>query len=419
METRTSDILIIGAGQAGLSVSYFLSQKNRNHLVVDKGGIGNAWKQHRWDSFCLVTPNWTIRLPGKIYAGDDPDGFMPRDEFVAYLEEWARSFDAPVESGVEIRHLARQDGMFRAETRNGDVFAAEKVVVATATYQKPRIPALAGDLPAHITHIHAENYKNVDQLGDGATLVVGSGQTGCQIVEDLLRAGRKVFLAVGSNGRLPRRYRGRDCLYWQEQMQLLERTPDMLATPKDRFKGDPHVSGRDRGTTINLRSFAARGCVLTGRLASVSGNLASFNPDLADSLKMADDYAADFLMKVDAHIEAHNLDAPTESKASLEERSILSVDDPGAKAIRAPAQLDMDAQNIKTIIWATGFSFDFSWIEGLETDASGYPVTHDGKSSVENLYFCGLNWMRKRKSGIIYGVGEDAEIVASKLLEAV
>lgn len=399
-------VVIIGAGQAGLSVSYFLTRAGIAHVVLDKGGVGHAWRE-RWDSFSLVTPNWTINLPGRPYHGDDPDGFMARDAFVDYMQRWAEGFDAPVTSGVVVSGVARDADGFALDTSDGRV-TAEAVVVATATHQQPKIPAVAEKLPAELAQMHAQSYKNPAQLAKGAVLVVGSGQTGCQIVEDLLRAGRKVYLSVGRAGRLPRRYRGRDCIAWQRDLGLLDRTPEMLDGPAQRFAADPHVSGRDGGATISLHDFHRRGVVLLGRLDGADGDTLRFDDTLQGEIRFADDYAARFLASIDDLIARDGLNVPPATDDEL--YGGAQADDP---PLADPRTLDVAQCDISTVIWATGFAFDFSWIDCPVTDGFGYPETRAGATGVDGLYFCGLNWMTKRKSGILYGVAEDAEHVAA------
>ncbi len=411
MSDEFHDVIIVGAGQGGLSVSYYLSQAGVGHVVLDRGGVAHAWEAHRWDSFCLVTPNWTVDLPGRPYRGDDPDGFMLRDEFVAYIKDWAESFRAPVKCGVDVTHVSAQGGHFVLETSHGRM-RARTVVIATATYQHPKVPRVAAQLPDRIRQLHAEQYKNCAQAAAGAVLVVGSGQTGCQIVEDFLRDGRQVYLCVARTGRLPRRYRGRDCLSWQRDMGLLDRTPDMLDHPSQRFAGDPHLTGRDGGGTVSLYDFQRRGVTLLGRLDSVAGPVAALRDDLGESLDFADDFAANFMSKVDDHIAATHVSAPLPTADEL-----AGGPDADAQRIPSPTTLNLDEAGIGTVIWATGFSFDFSWIDGIATDEFGYPVTDRGRSSLPGLHFCGLNWMTKRKSGILYGIDEDARIVSSDIID--
>lgn len=402
-------VVIVGAGQAGLSVSAFLTEAGVPHVVLDKGAVAGAWAE-RWDSFCLVTPNWTINLPGQSYDGDDPDGFMPRDAFVAYMRRWAEGFGAPVTSGVMVNGILRDGSGFALDTSDGRI-TAEAVVVATATHQHPKIPAVAGELPAGVAQIHAQDYRNPEQLPGGGVLVVGSGQTGCQIVEDLLRAGRDVYLSVGRTGRLPRRYRGRDCITWQRDLQFLDRTPDMLESPAQRFASDPHVSGRDGGTTISLHDFHRRGATLLGRLAGAEASALRFDATLAEEIAFADAFAARFYASVDDYIARNNLAAPTPTPAELAGGRLD--DDP---PIAQRQTLAIDDAGIGSVIWATGFAFDFSWVDFPVTDEFGYPVTQGGATAVDGLYFCGLNYMTKRKSGILYGVAEDAEAVARDLM---
>ena len=402
--------IIIGAGQAGLSVSYFLTKAGLPHIVLDKGTIANAWSE-RWESFSLVTPNWSINLPGFPYCGDDPDGFMPRNEFIDYLTQWAINFGAPVRSGTTVNTIKQNGQSFELATSSGPVMG-RTVIVATSTHQHPKIPSVADHLPGHVEQMHANSYKNASQVAQNqAVLVVGSGQTGCQIVVDLLRAGRTVYFCVGRTGRLPRRYRGRDCIAWQRDMKLLDRTPDMLESPAHRFAGDPHVSGRDGGTTISLHDFRRRGVTLLGRIESIADNNLLLGNTLIDEIQFADAYALQFYKSVDAYIDNTKLDAPLPTP---EELAGGPVDDD--LPIEQFRSLNIADAGIGTVIWATGFSFDFSWIDFPVTDAFGYPVTNAGTTSIDGLYFCGLNWMTKRKSGILYGVADDAEVVARNVL---
>lgn len=403
------DIVIIGAGQAGLATSYFLTRHGRAHVVLERGGIGHAWAAQRWDSFCLVTPNWTITLPGAAYAGSDPGGFMLRDHFVRHLKDWARGFGAPIREGVDVTRIAGAPGAFRLSTSQGEI-GARNVVVATSTYQRPRVPAVAAQAPAHLAQRNAETYRHPRELPPGAVLVVGSGQTGCQIAEELHKSGRRTYLSVGKAGRLPRRYRGRDCLEWQRDMGYLERTPDMLEKPADRFRGDPHLSGRNGGHTISLHHFHRDGITLVGSLQRIAGNVAHFGGDLLANMRAADAFARNIMALMDAHIERAGVTAPAPTAAELdgeptEDWSVPVID-----------RLDLDSAGISSIVWATGFAFDFSWIDFPVFDSFGYPVTTGSATSVPGLYFMGLNWMHKRKSGIIYGVGEDAEACAAHLL---
>ena len=245
--TNRHDVVVVGAGQAGLCASYFLTKNGIEHIVLERGRIAESWRSQRWDSFCMVTPNWTLQLPGKSYVGSDPTGFLLRSEFVAFLQDYYKSFEAPVQFSMQVQSISRDDldGGYILKTANG-ALRASNVIVAAGMYQSIRRPKSASELPSNIEQLDVVTYKNPTALPDGGVLVVGTGQSGCQIAEEILHAGRNVFLCVGNAGRIPRTYRGRDLSEWQVDMGYLDHTVDQLADSSERFRGDPHVSGKKR-----------------------------------------------------------------------------------------------------------------------------------------------------------------------------
>lgn len=400
--------IVIGGGQAGLSTSWYLKKAGREHVVLDRGNIGDTWRR-RWDSFCLVTPNWCCKLPGFPYDGDDPDGFMLRDEIVDYIERFAASFDPPYREFIEVHRMGASNdvGRFCLETSDGE-YRADNLIVAVGTHQHPNIPKWDRQLPADINRLHTREYRSPEKIRDGAILVVGSGQSGCQVVEDLLGAGRDVHLCVGNAGRIPRRYRGRDILEWDEVTGYFDLTVDQH--PKGfeiRFLPHPHFTGRDGGHTIDLRQMALDGVHLHGRLLDVEGPTASFGEDLADSLNRIDKTCADNLSDIDEFIVKHCIDAPESDLVPIAWH-------PGSQ----PPTLDLREANITTVIYATGFHFDFGWIDLPVFDERGYPRYERGVTEIPGLYFVGLHWMHTQGSGLFYGVGRDAEHIVGHLNRA-
>ena len=409
---RGLDVIIIGGGQAGLCTSYYLSDHGIDHVVLERGVLGDSWSKRRWDSFTLVTPNWTIRLPGAEYRDSDPDGFMGRDDFAAYLAEWARRFGCPVRRGIAATGLAQgENGRLRVETADGSL-EAPAVVVATGTMQTPRRPALAEFVSPRIRQLDAETYRNPEDLAPGTVLVVGSGQTGGQIADELRLSGRRVLLSAGGAGRVPRRYRGRDCIAWLAELGFFDRTPDMLESPAQRFQAEVQASGRDGGRTIGLHRLGRDGVELFGRLAAANGEKMRFADDLRQNMESADRFSRTFREGVDAFVERNGIDAPLPTDEEL-------VGEPpeGEWSITHRPSIDLAAENVTAIVWATGFSYDFSWIDFPVLDEMRYPVTDRGATSVPGLYFMGLNWMVKRKSGLLYGVSDDARQVTAHIAE--
>ena len=406
---RRHEVVIIGAGQGGLAVSHYLSGPGIEHVVLERSSIASSWRDHRWDSFCTVTPNWSMRLPGAEYAGDDPDGFLPRDELVRHFERWAESFDAPVRCGVEATGVRPVQDGFEVDTRNGR-YHARNVVVATSTYQNVRIPAVSARLPPRLAQLTSHDYKNPDMVPPGAVMVVGSGQTGAQIAEELHAAGRRVHLCVGRAGRLPRRYRGRDAVAWQRDMGYLDRTPDMLDNPADRFRGDPHLTGKDGGRTLSLHDFHRSGIRLLGRLVDCDGERGRFDGELHAQIRFADEFSDRIIEQFERHILKNQVDAPPPTAVEL-----AGGPPPGGDLPDVVRELDLAESGINTVIWALGYRFDFSWIEAPVLDDAGYPMAPGGITACPGLYFMGLNWMTWRKSGIIYGVGDDGRSVAEDI----
>lgn len=402
------DTVIIGGGQAGLAISCLLTQQDRDHVVLEKTDrIGSSWRR-RWDSFTLVTPNSWLQLPGHPYEGGDPDGFLSREEVVAYLEDYADSFEPPIRFGTTVTRLARRrDGGYRVETDDGP-YRAANVVVATGTFQQPAVPAPSERVPADIQQLHSSDYRNPAQLPDGAVLVVGSGQSGSQIAWELHEAGREVYLCVSDAGRLPRRYRGRDGMWWAMQLGILDETVDELDSPAERFDANPRVSGRDGGRDINLHAFARDGVRLLGRLQDVRGGRALLGADLHDNLAAADEMAARIQQGADNLVEATGLDLP--------EESVEEPDDGFEQEQRD--QLDLADAGIGTVIWATGYRWDYGgWIDLPVVDDYGYPVQQRGVTAYPGLYFLGLHYLHTRRSGLLLGVGDDAEHVAAHIAE--
>ena len=403
------ETVVIGGGQAGLAVSYYLGQKNRPYIVLEQAAkAANAWRNHRWDSFTLNTPNWQSLLPGTEIPGSNPDNFLSRDEIVAYLENYVSRFQLPVSYGVQVQAVRPKSsgrGYF-VETSTGR-FEARNVVVATGLYQKPKMPAVSAGLSGEINQIHSDEYRNPQSLPDGAVLVVGSGQSGAQIAEELYRSGRRVYLSVSRAGRVPRRYRGKDANWWHELMGDYERTVDQLPSPQAKFASKPMISGKDGGHTLNLHQFARDGVTLLGRIQGMGDHSILLARDLKANLARADQFAADFAKRIDEFIAENRIDVPAEALPVLTE----------GYGVQEIPELNLADANISTVIWATGFSFDFSLVQLPVFDNDGYPIQKRGVSHHPGLYFVGLPWLHNAKSGLLFGLAQDAGHIAATIDE--
>jgi putative flavoprotein involved in K+ transport len=400
-------VIVIGGGQAGLAMSYHLSRNNIDHVVLEKNTIAHAWKTQRWDAFCLVTPNWQCQLPGFSYPGNDPKGFMLRDDIVAYVENYAKKIAAPVREGVAVTRLKREeDGRFLLTTTSGEM-SADQIVLAVGGYHIPNIPRMAERIDTSITQIHSSAYRNPGQLPPGDILVVGSGQSGCQIAEDLHLAGRKVHLAVGSAPRCPRVYRGRDAVEWLDDLGQYDLPVDKHSLKeKVRKNANHYLTGRDGGRDIDLRKFALEGLRLYGRLQDIKNGVLTFADDLIANLDNADRVYNGICGLIDDHISKAGIEAPAGAHY-----------EPVWQPSGIPTELNLANSNIKSIIWTTGFRSDWSWIELPMFDGAGYPTHKRGITSVDGAYVLGLPWLYTWGSGRFVGVGRDAEYIAASIVQ--
>ncbi len=402
--TEKVDTIIVGGGQGGLSTSYHLKQQGREHVILEqRDQAAEVWR-NRWDSFTLNTPNWMTRLPGAEYQGDDPDGFMARDDVVAYFEAYIERFELPVRYGIRVASVEPIEAGYLVSTDEAE-FEAPNVVIAAGLNQKSKIPPFSSNLPAGMRQLHSSEYRNPEALPAGAVLVVGSAQSGCQIAEELYQSGRVVYLSVSNAGRLPRRYRGKDVTQWLDVIGFIDRTVDQLPSPKAKFAANAQGTGKDGGHTINLHQFARDGVVLLGRIQSVQGDRIVLAQDLKENLAKADKFEADFVKEVDNYIERNGLDAPIDPLPKLSD---------GYEA-EAILELDLESNGITSVIWATGYKFDFSLVKLPVFDEDGYPVQKRGVTEYPGLYFVGLPFLHTFKSGILAGVGEDAAHVVEHI----
>ena len=399
------DTLIVGGGQAGLSVSYYLSRQGRNHLVLDQAAqAAEAWHNHRWDSFTLNSPNWTLRLPGVEYQEDDPDGFLPRDAIVKYFEWYLQRHHLPVRYGVRVNAVERYGDIYRVTT-DTEVLEASHVVIATGSYQRPKIPAFSAALPGNILQVTTSTYRHPDLLPPGAVLVVGSGQSGSQIAEELLQSGRRVYLCVSSARWVPRRYRSKDIFYWLDKIGFFDRTVDQLPSPAAKFAALPQLSGSDGGHTLNLHLLARQGVKLLGRLQDAREGKLFLAPGLQENLVKGDQYAAEMTHRIDGFIEKTGIDAPAEALPEMQD----------AYGVTEIQELDLKAAGITSVVWATGFTFDYSLVKLPVFDGDGYPIQTRGVTAYPGLYFVGTVWLTRLKSSLFMGVAEDAAYIAGQI----
>lgn len=403
MPTKTTQVLIVGAGQAGIAMSEHLSRADIPHLVLERYRIAERWRTERWDSLVANGPAWHDRFPGLEFRDSTPEAFPPKEDVADYLVSYAEKIDAPVHTGVEVRQLRRRSGApgFVIDTSDGQV-EAEYVVAATGPFQRPVIPPLVPER-AGLTQIHSTAYRNPGHLPEGAVLVVGAGSSGTQIAEELMRAGRQVYLSVGPHHRPPRRYRGRDFVWWLGVLNDW----DTEAKP-----GAEHVtiavSGAQGGHTIDFRQLAHQGMTLVGRTERHDNGVLTFADDLQRNIAEGDAYFMALLDRADAFVARNGLDLPQEPEA----RQIA----PDPDCLSAPLRaLDLTEAGISTIIWATGFVSDYSWMQVDAVDDTGQPRHQRGISDEPGVYFLGLPWQTRRGSSFIWGVWYDAKYIADHI----
>jgi len=396
------ETLVIGGGQAGLVMSYRLKQRAIPHLVLERHRIAERWRSQRWDGLRFQFPNWSVRLPDFPFPQAEPDAFATSDDIVEFIDAFADFVAPPIRCGVEVTRLRRREDAagLVAETSGGEI-DAKNVVVATGPYQHALMPDLLRD--ENIFQVHAVSYRNPQTLPPGAVLVVGAGASGAQIAEELHRAGRRVFLAVGQHTRMPRRYRGHDLTWWFGTMGIFDMTPEQRTS-----RVNPSITGAYGGHTIDFRRFAADGITLTGRILAARDGVLEIAPGLAQNLANGDAYYMFFLGMMDAFVAQRGLDLPGDPDA----RAVVA----DAPCIAAPIQkLDLAAEGIHAVIWATGYGIDFGWIDIPVFDANGEPIHRAGVTEAPGLYFLGLQWLSKMHSAFLSGVGDDAAVLADHI----
>jgi putative flavoprotein involved in K+ transport len=398
-------VIVVGAGQAGLSMSWHLKQLGIDHVVLEKHRAGHAWRAERWDSFCLVTPNWQCQLPGYPYKGSDPHGFMLRHEIIDYFDGFVASFAPPLREGVAVENVhSNAQHRFILDTSAGR-YIADQVVIAAGGYQIPVIPRCAERLPADILQINAATYRNPHSLPSGAVLVVGSGQSGAQIAEDLHLAGRKVHLCVGDAPRVARRHRAKDVVEWLHLMGYYD-LPVYEHPLREgvRDKTNHYVTGRDGGRDIDLRQRACEDMELYGRLLDVAGDRLLLDDDLALCLDQADQVSESIKASIDKFIAKQGIDAPPPTPYQ-----------PPWTPPQERPELDYRAAGITSIVWCIGFRTDYSWIDLPVFNGRGQPTHVRGVTSVPGVYFLGLPWLYTWGSGRFSGVARDAEYLAEHI----
>ncbi|MGX5844854.1 flavin-containing monooxygenase [Mesorhizobium sp. ArgA1] len=391
------DVIIVGGGQAGLALSHCLGRLGLDHLVLERGQIGERWRSQSWHSLRLLTPNWLNELPGSPYQGDDADGFMAKSDFVECLESYARRWRMPVECGVEVLSCIRTGGIFHIATSAGG-FTARAVVVATGHCDRPAVPFVRH---GHAASLHASAYRCPENLGPGDVLVVGASSSGVQIADELARAGHQVVLAVGKHTRLPRRWLGRDIFWWLREMGFMTQRPADLADP-DSARRQPslQLAGRPDNANIDLASLQAAGVTLTGRVEANDGRVIRFADDLAASVTAAETKQARLLDQINlfaGHLSREPYPEPVKVKPVY------------------PRQLSLEHGSIGTVIWASGYTRSFGWLEPSALRADGELAHRDGVTSVAGLYALGFRFLRKRDSNFIGGVGADAQAIAAEI----
>lgn len=407
-QSHTVTVAVVGGGQAGLSASWFLTRDGVDHVVFEAVSAAHEWADSRWDNFTLVTPNWQCRLPGYVYDGPDPDGFMTRDEVVEWIGGYARTFGPPVREGCTVTGLVRVEGGFELTVRGlqgEETWYAEQVVIATGGYHLPIVPPWAPALDDSIVQVQSADYLNASTLPEGGVLVVGSGQSGTQIAEDLHLEGRQVHLALGDAPRVARFYRGRDCMTWLADMGLY--VAPVAAFPGGRAareKTNHYVTGRDGGRDIDLRAFAREGMRLYGKLEGGSGFGLRFLPTLTKALDSADSVYNSICRDIDAFIEREGIEAP--ARSSYQPVWVPEAD---------PTTLDLAAEGITSIVWAIGYRPDYRWVQVGVFDGSGRPTHTRGVTAVEGLHFLGIPWLHTWGSGRFLGIAQDAEHVVATI----
>ena len=404
MSVEKVDTLVVGGGQAGLAMSEHLSACGVPHLVLERHRIAERWRSERWDSLVANGPAWHDRFPGLEFADSDPDAFVPKEAVADYFVAYAEKIAAPVRCGVEVREVRRIVGRpgFRVETSDGAI-EANNVVAATGPFQRPVIPAIIPE-SAGVAQIHSNAYRNPHQLPEGAVMVVGAGSSGVQIADELVRAGRRVYLSVGRHDRPPRAYRGRDFCWW---LGVLGKWDTETPGP-----GTAHVtiavSGAYGGRTVDFRRLAAQGITLVGRTESYEDGVVTFARDLADSIALGDANYLSLLDEADAYVARNGLDLPEEPEA----RTI----GPAPECVTDPVlELDVAEAGITSIVWATGYAVDYSWLKVDAVDEKGRPKHQRGVAAEPGIYFLGLPWQSRRGSSFIWGVWHDAKFLADRI----
>jgi len=406
---ETVEVVVVGAGQAGLSVSYLLNLAGIDHVVLERGRIGESWRSQRWDSFHLNTPNWSNGLTGMEFRPEEPDGFSNCVLLTEYFEVYASKHKLPIRQLTTVISLGDSASGGYVLNTDSATYHADAVVLASGSMSRPKIPDVSKRLPGDILSLTAGSYRNPALLPDGATLVVGSGQSGCQIAEDLLDAGREVYLSASRVGRVPRVYRGREIFKWWREIKFFEVRLDELDDPSIQFAAQPQVSGTKGGHTVSLQSLARDGANLLGRLQGVEDYILKLGDNLLECIEFGNEKARAFKKQIDEYIEQNGI--VVEPPMPDPGEPVL----PDLNGSDRLVSLDLRQAVVTSVIWCTGFDADWSWVHVDVFDDRGHPQHQNGITDIPGIYFVGFPWLSKRKSGILYGVSEDAAYIVEHI----